>query len=535
MNFDDDDDDLFGDREFLKKVGLDKKFEKKFFEKVSYMTPEDAISELEKVNIIDEIQKNVMHFNEFVQDTVRNNNIQVFEYLIERIPEATYEVLQLDDQETMDMISMYVDEIFDKPEDEKNKMLSHIISHSLSKFVEIYLISYGEFSEEHLKLAARVNLQKDTYASNEIYNLIKSNIESNKTPFRDSKKDFCKKRNVTLDNMIIPRVLLEYKISIPCYKVIPEKFNISYLTNPPDMEFSIIKANIKGSNYLESINSIINDNKFNFDLEWIQDCNRYIANLSMADKFTIYGYTKYGDEIAHYLILNPEKQLIQKIEEPDKRSYFYYYFQVVKVVKDLKERGQLEMYAEDPTNINEFADHILSPNIEDSYNTVINKKVIKLFTDAFWKLVTQTFIQDLQRIIANAPPIKKESYVYRGVKTHYYSTNKKKTFKSLTFLSTAFEPTSALKFTSDGYCCMKKIILPSGSRAIVPEFLTQFPGENEILLNIDSEFEVLDHEITTYYNDVTASNAVSDYRETPICDMKTLKPKMITTMRLINK
>lgn len=244
-----------------------------------------------------------------------------------------------------------------------------------------------------------------------------------------------------------------------------------------------------------SLESIIQP-EIQFDMEWLSECDRYIQNLSIRDFFTLKGYTYRGDSIVNRYILSGLSDGHRKLSEEDLKyieekhwyikSYFPLFFQLRECCKTIENK-------DDDIKV------ILGDDLEVSYKKVLECK----FEISFYESVLEMYIEDLKRIINGAPSIKKESVVFRGSKTRYYSTNLGSSFKTVTFTSTSINSRvgtsnlfSSLEYTS---CCMSKYRLNPGTKCILLETLGM-KGECEVLLPLDTEFKVIDHSILSYLN-----------------------------------
>jgi hypothetical protein len=124
--------------------------------------------------------------------------------------------------------------------------------------------------------------------------------------------------------------------------------------------------------------------------------------------------------------------------------------------------------------------------------------------------------------------MKKTSILYRGVKDkYYYSDHSKTTFQTNTFMSTSFNAESAFEF-ADKKCCFKKIIAGPGTKGLFIEAITQMGGENEILLNVGTKFNIIEDKDKNYV-DIDERQHLDD-----ICSNKNRRIMNITTMEVVN-
>lgn len=76
-------------------------------------------------------------------------------------------------------------------------------------------------------------------------------------------------------------------------------------------------------------------------------------------------------------------------------------------------------------------------------------------------------------------------------------------------------------------CCFKKIIAGPGTKGLFMEIITSHPGENEILLNVGTKFNIIEDKDKLFFD--------TDQREKleDICKTKDSKTMNITTMEVI--
>jgi hypothetical protein len=118
-------------------------------------------------------------------------------------------------------------------------------------------------------------------------------------------------------------------------------------------------------------------------------------------------------------------------------------------------------------------------------------------SDSFLRKLLDRFGSDLQHIIDNAPPIKKLMVLYRGVKTDYYLKGKEgHYYKSDGFVSTSVSVSKATGFTNKlittnpPHCCMKRVTLLPGTKALVIMGVSHYPDEKEVLLGLNTKYLV---------------------------------------------
>ena len=109
------------------------------------------------------------------------------------------------------------------------------------------------------------------------------------------------------------------------------------------------------------------------------------------------------------------------------------------------------------------------------------------FPYEFWVEVMKLFKTDFERIINNAPPVRKETVVYRGVKGDYFLKGSNNNYyKNTSFVSCTLNPYYAVEYLRKGQCCLKRITLLPGTKVLFISGLSCYPYELEIVINVDS-------------------------------------------------
>jgi hypothetical protein len=128
-------------------------------------------------------------------------------------------------------------------------------------------------------------------------------------------------------------------------------------------------------------------------------------------------------------------------------------------------------------------------------------QIMENFSYSWWKEVMTLFKDDLKRIINNAPAVKKEIVVYRGVKDDYFLKGAKDNYYTNTsFVSCSLDPSYALTFLrADNQCCLKRITILPGTKVLFISGLSAFYEELEIVINIDSTLFIQNKFTTSIY------------------------------------
>lgn len=354
---------------------------------------------------------------------------------------------------------------------------------------------------------------KYVYIDDELYNLIVKHGLKNyiKTYYEHQtlRKDRCKIETeefdpVFDDNKEITRLVLRYNEILPM-NFTPTELDFTSVSwtidgktfmqtyNERNLNLTDLEVRIKTNDYQVQMSSII-QKKFKFDKDWVKKCYEYMSDLSLFDKFTVYGYTHKGDEIINKILIattNDSEIDTEMFDNLKNNSFDYYheryfpfYFQCERLMIEL-----LQTNSFDET----YFDHSegeLTMEMLESFET--RSELYKVFVDFLLSKVTYKFlyeacvlfIEDLTRIIEDAPAFEKSSNVYRGTKTQYYSTDKGDTFTAYTFVSTSMSVDIALEFADvNNGCCLSEYKINPGTRAIIPSFCSQHPGEVEVLFS----------------------------------------------------
>ncbi len=288
-----------------------------------------------------------------------------------------------------------------------------------------------------------------------------------------------------------------------------KEFNFSYsslinnlvfnpnFTEKINFETKIANHEIKFNQYNKQIIEQVVDLDNTVDIEWIEKTSKYIKNLSIKDLYTIKSYTFNGDKMINSFIRDNQIiktnrqdtiptffQMIDVIKQTDdidsiidKTSYMYNNPQVIPVINKLKGKEK------DKMSLNDW---------------LYALKIIKsILIDEFYKVVLSKYKADLNKIIKEAPPLTKKLVVYRGVKDDYFlKKNTKGFYKNEGFISTSMAINVSKSFINLYYndntsCCLKRITLLPGTKAIFLAGVSQIPEEYEVLLPSDSVYYLM--------------------------------------------
>ncbi len=461
--------------------------------------------------------------------------IMLFDILgVDMFPTLISELLV--DGYTLDEFITYV-----KGEDKYKKhvqnIFNNIITNNMAQAITPFINSHREYLDlEALNLAKNAFIEAEENNENYddaelIYKEIKGNYKTPDGFYKDEKhKEFCEE--TVPEKYPEPLVQTTKKTIFKIPTIIRGKFKPEHLSSPkPEKQFEL-KQILSYDNYEGQISSLFGDD-FTLDMDWVYYCIDYMKKLPIEDKYTILGYTYNGDEFVNLILMNNMPKLKSKIDEMKKKGkdkyknfYFPLFFQLIKIIKEGKAPGIKRLIDTSPITLLDVKSNINNNNLTDTYLYII--KHLEYFTDEFYVVCIKLFANDLKRILHYSPAMTKTSILYRGVKDkYYYSDPSKTTFQTNTFMSTSFNSESAFEF-ADKKCCFKKIIARPGTKGLFVEAITQMGGENEILLNVGTKFNIIEDKDKNYV-DIDERQHLDD-----ICSNKNRRIMNITTMEVVN-
>lgn len=315
----------------------------------------------------------------------------------------------------------------------------------------------------------------------------------NEIPYLDEgHKQFCKTGNP--NNIVVPLLKSEIKYTIPysiCHVREPYAFKKYIGINKLPYTHGFQKEiELQYNNYNKEIAlQLFKDAQFEIDYEWFKDVNHYITNLSTYDAFTVLGYSYQSHVFINKYLIGQmtEKWMEQKVNEFDHdKIYFPFYVQCYTLIDQITLKFDPKFsYKNSMKNVSDWLEECKTLGIQDAYSLFM--KIAFCFKFEFWIQVMEIFKSDFKRIINNAPPVRKETVVYRGVTNDYFLKGAKDNYYQNTcFVSSSFNPNHALLYLRDEQCCLKRITLLPGSRVLFISGLSSYPNELEIVINVDS-------------------------------------------------
>jgi hypothetical protein len=329
-------------------------------------------------------------------------------------------------------------------------------------------------------LYSNINKPEDEYISKEHY-------------------EYCKnpEENITIK---YPEVEQVFNVNFDVFTI---TFNPEFLDNISKNYTKFIEKNQISLKYL--VDSNYNKTKLSFqddfqniskNILWIDECSRYIQDLSIKDKLILYGYTC-DSSYPTYFLLEKYTELNKLIEASKKcNKYRNYYFPLyISICEILLKNPELIQYA--------FPKEIKKES--ERYIYLLNN-LKNISNDTFYEAIKQ-YINDLNRICSNAPKLQNDLYIYRGERDDY--TAKYQEQKELiipNFQSSSIAPSTALNFASwNGV--FKRIKIPKGTSCIYIQNISRF-SELEVILNKDTKLTI--DNVTNVKYAMDNSNEIKD-------------------------
>jgi hypothetical protein len=282
-------------------------------------------------------------------------------------------------------------------------------------------------------------------------------------------------KHILSDSHYIPDEII-YKENIIEHEVFYNKYNKKFLnklyvlTNPRDYE------------------------------EWIEEQNRFIKSLTPEEIYTLRCHTHRGDIIINHFIKKNmkidiiEKSIIVKGKFNSNRNYILFYYQI----KEYLYKRDAELSKLSRIELEEY--------------------IKKNYKDFDWNSILLLYIRDINNIFKKCPEVKKTLVIYRGSNDDYYLKKSSKGIHTAdTLTSHTLNPNIAIGFSSGGDCCIMRVKLSKGTKAILIDNISGY-GEDEILLPFN----------TKYYIDYPR-HSINYYRSNVICPEEALAKKLMVT------
>lgn len=390
---------------------------------------------------------------------------------------------------------LYVEEVYVERMDLETEQLMYLIDIVDLRTIILFLTEDLIPTDKKMIEYAKKQIKESDPNSVTIYDLLKQSLTgfSKELYYEQSLQNFCRYDN---SPGLISTVT---NIEIPSYRIVNDShFNpVFEFDEDAVLEKDTIRLEIVNTNFGGGAASIFNDEPYKtfagFDIDpiWIQDCITFLYNLSIEDRLTVHAYTHNGDVIANAILRNKsEDEIYDYVKDRDRSrdDYFFpIFFQIRKVLSTTTYSGISEQVKKD----------VLSDDLPSSYKAVISLHRKSAFPKQCLLDASRLYVKDLLNVFNTCPALPEDCTVLRGVGTLFFSTNDRKTFKTEGFLSTTYDPLIAVSYT-EKYCCLKKIKLKKGTKALFMECITRYKNESEILLPPGLEFKVVSNKIVPW-------------------------------------
>ena len=341
----------------------------------------------------------------------------------------------------------------------------------------------------------------------------RKNIERNKDIYMDSEHELlCEyyKKYTALSKQFDSEKI---KISYNTFKI--DKHILSDSHGKPDQiifkDFKIKFEAFRNKYNNKFINELYVSTNPEDYAEWIEEQNKFIRAMSPEEIYTLRCHTHDGDIIANYFIRNglvidkhiddvgyeiqrKSTLIVEKAQFKSNRDYILFYYQI----KEYLYKKNAELSKLSRIELEEY--------IKDEYNTFDWGKILLLY------------IRDINNIFEKCPSVKKTLVIYRGSNDDYYLKNSTRGVHiTKTLSSHTLNPKVAIGYANI-QCCIMRVKLSAGCKAILIDNISGYEEEDEILLPFN----------TKYYIDY-ARHSINYYKNNIICPDETMSKKITVT------
>ena len=341
----------------------------------------------------------------------------------------------------------------------------------------------------------------------------RKNIERNKDIYMDSEHELlCEyyKKYTALSKQFESDKI---KISYNTFKI--DKHVLSESHSKPDQiifkDFKIKFEAFRNKYNNKFINELYVSTNPDDYAEWIEEQNKFIRAMSPEEIYTLRCHTHDGDIIANYFIRNSfiidkhiddvgyeiqrkSTLIVEKTQFKSNRDYILFYYQI----KEYLYKKNAELSKLSRIELEEY--------IKDEYNTFDWGKILLLY------------IRDINNIFEKCPSVKKTLVIYRGSNDDYYLKNSTRGVHiTKTLSSHTLNPKVAIGYANI-QCCIMRVKLSAGCKAILIDNISGYEEEDEILLPFN----------TKYYIDY-ARHSINYYKNNIICPDETMAKKITVT------
>ena len=370
------------------------------------------------------------------------------------------------------------------------------------------IIKYDIMATNNIKISSNIkaSLMDGLYRA-------RKNIERNKDIYMDSEHELlCEyyKKYTALSKQFESDKI---KISYNTFKI--DKHILSESHSKPDQiifkDFKIKFEAFRNKYNNKFINELYVSTNPDDYAEWIEEQNKFIRAMSPEEIYTLRCHTHDGDIIANYFIRNgfvidkhiddvgyeiqrKSTLIVEKAQFKSNRDYILFYYQI----KEYLYKKNAELSKLSRIELEEY--------IKDEYNTFDWGKILLLY------------IRDINNIFEKCPSVKKTLVIYRGSNDDYYLKNSTRGVHiTKTLSSHTLNPKVAIGYANI-QCCIMRVKLSAGCKAILIDNISGYEEEDEILLPFN----------TKYYIDY-ARHSINYYKNNIICPDETMAKKITVT------
>lgn len=370
------------------------------------------------------------------------------------------------------------------------------------------MISHASMNKQNSKISANIkaSLLEGLYRA-------RRNIERNKDIYMDSEHELlCEyyKKYMALSKQFESDKI---KISYNTFKI--DKHILSDSHNKPDQiifkDFTIKFEAFRNKYNKKFINELYVSTNPDDYAEWIEEQNKFIRAMSPEEIYTLRCHTHDGDIIANYFIRNgfvidkdiddvgydierKSPLVVNKGQFKSNRNYILFYYQI----KEYLYNKNAELSKLSRLDLEDY--------IKTEYNTFD------------WSKILLIYIRDINKIFEKCPSVKKTLVIYRGSNDDYYLKNSMRGVHiTKTLSSHTLNPKVAIGYASLK-CCVMRVKLSVGCKAILIDNISGYEEEDEILLPFN----------TKYYIDY-ARHSINYYKNNIICPDETMAKKITVT------
>ena len=440
-----------------------------------------------------------------------------------------------------------------------------------------------------LKQSLRGSLQKETTRelTKEFLQRLQKAYERQHTFDSPKQKAFCTALEPSANTFAGPlrydRTIIQFPFAyLDQEPFTPAELNQLHILAPATKLYDLVQIDtLEKTNFKLGIDDFLEGTKgpvYNIDINWLYKSTEYISNLSYRRRKILYAYTGSAYEIANaylrgeideemirYEFEYPISSLLSRHSQMFTKKYFVWYFSLKQVFQDtlqesLRARSNAalqSLFKEDvcPPDVLLTLVSIFEVGAEAIWSEELRYRILmhylNCFSDSCWRRVIESYIQELTQIFKEAPAIEQPMTVYRGERNHSYwddgaswftkllqGVGRHRRGRFLTPLSTSTNLDTAFNFSGDE-CCMMRLKLRPGVKALYLRSLSQVVDEDEILLAPGTSYELVDETRRVFhtprggFSTISSSAPLAERYERLLCD-SVKEYKRITTM-IVNK